>query len=106
LLVAAFAAKDPQKHRFLTTDWQRTDPDWLPQKQPLERNVPVFLPRVLVGFVFEHGQRPNQLGAREARLDDLVDPAFFGGRVGVGEALPELFDLLLPELLGVFARGS
>ena len=46
--------------------------------------------RVGVPFVLEHLQSGDQLGAREARLDDLVNVAARGGDVGVIE-LPGVF---------------
>src|SRR5687767_8820626 len=60
----------------------------------LQGNVAVFLGRVLLALVFDRPERLDQLAARFARQDDLVDEAARGRDIRVGELLPELGDLL------------
>jgi len=59
----------------------------------------VFLGRVGVALGVEHAQGGDEFGARVARLDDGVDPAAFGGDVGIGEALAEFLNLLPAEFI-------
>src|SRR5712691_8086281 len=56
----------------------------------LQRDVPVLPRRVLVALVAQHGEGGDQLPAREARLDDLVDVPALGRDVRVGELVPVL----------------
>ena len=50
-----------------------------------------------VGLVFEHAQGGDEFGPSVAGLNDFVNPAFFGGGVGVGEAVAKLFDFGLAK---------
>src|SRR5207247_6334500 len=59
----------------------------------LERDVPVFLRRVLVAFAFETPEGRNQFRASLAWTDDLVEEPPRGRDVGIRELLSELRDL-------------
>src|SRR5262249_3366669 len=68
-----------------------------------ERNVAMLLGRIGVALVLEHVERGDQLLARVARLDHLVDVAAAGGDVGIGKRLLIVRDQLLA--LGLWVGG-
>src|SRR5690349_7368193 len=60
----------------------------------LERDVSMFLRRILVAFVIERRERLHQFRTRHARQDHFVDVAALGGHIGAGKTVAELRDLL------------
>ena len=64
----------------------------------------MFLLRHSVGLVLQHLQCRDKLPPRIPRLDDLVDPTFFGSLVGVRESRLEFLDLLGAKSLRVVRR--
>src|SRR5207247_10824444 len=56
----------------------------------LERNVALFLLRVLIALVIQMFERRDQLSSRLARINNLVDKAAAGGNIRVRELLAEL----------------
>src|SRR6266568_5685638 len=62
-------------------------------RSSLQGDVAMLLRRILVALVAQHGKGGDQLSAREARLDDLVDVAALRSDVRIGELLSVLSDL-------------
>ena len=62
----------------------------------------MLLSWVLVALSLKHLQRLNQALAGFAGLNNGIDVAAFGCDVGVGEAVGELFNLLLAGFGAVF----
>ena len=72
--------------------WRSESCARLENSSTYKRNVPVLLGGISIALGFERRQRRDQLPARLARHDDLIDEAALGGNERIGKLLPIFVD--------------